>query len=100
MANLLPGLLKEQALEKSMSRMALEDRTQVVLIHKKNFDNGLKIKSKKCDTKQKSQKFKGACYCKSECRKLKSEMTSRETSTKVNNELLMVNTKEDDKVGL
>lgn len=96
MANLLPRLLKEEALNKSMSATSHEDNTPVALLHKKA--NSSKVKSKKDDTKQKPKKFKGTCYnCgkfghrKSECRNQKSEVTIKKASSKIDdNELLMV----------
>lgn len=103
----MPRLLKEEALETSMSGLSLGDKTQVALLHKKSSDNDSKIKSKKGDAKQKLKKFNGTCYrCgkfghrKSECRKPRSETTTGKTSIKKkkNNDLLMVKANEDNNI--
>lgn len=98
MANLLPRLLKEEALEMSLTqKLSLEDKTPAALLHKKSSDNNSKEKPKKTDSKPKPKKFNGTCYnCgkhghrKSECRKPKSNAATGEASTKINNDLLMV----------
>lgn len=93
MANLLPRLLKEEALEASIAGMSLEDKAPAALFHKKHSVNRSKVKLRTSDAKQKPQKkFNGACYrCgklghrKSECRKPNSGTTTEEASTMIDN---------------
>lgn len=81
MENLLPRLLKVEALANSMDELSINDNMKAALYHKDSNIQGSKSKSKfnKHDTK-KTVKFKGKCYyCgiighrKSDCRQFQAD---------------------------
>ncbi|KAG7188016.1 hypothetical protein KM043_015762 [Ampulex compressa] len=96
MANLLPRLLKEGELCKSMTEMKMsDDEDSSALYTKSGKKNQGKYNKKFGDTQTDRQKFKGIChYCKKhghmkrDCRKLKADVNGGDVNSATADELV------------